>query len=214
MKPIPCLLFCLILLSLTACQSALVTDLATAPGEALFWDDFSQPSGNWLVSRTEAGAYAFLDGAYLISVVPPAYQMWALSGHEYRDVQVEADATLRAGPPANLYGLVCRAVDEQHFYFFAISSDGYFAVGKVSEGSTSLLGQEMMAYNAAILTGESLNHLRFDCTGSALSGFINGQLVALTEDEDYTHGDAGLIAGTFDEGGVEIQFDDFVVRKP
>jgi hypothetical protein len=38
--------------------------------------------------------------------------------------------------------------------------------------------------------------------------------VAVTDDSAFRSGDAGLIAGTFDEGGVEISFDNFVVYKP
>ncbi len=49
------------------------------------------------------------------------------------------------------------------FYFFAVSSDGYYAIGKIKEGVTTLLGQEMMAYNVSIQQGVEPNLLRFDC---------------------------------------------------
>jgi hypothetical protein len=34
------------------------------------------------------------------------------------------------------------------------------------------------------------------------------------EDDTYASGDVGLIAGTFDEPGTDIRFDDFVVYRP
>ena len=40
---------------------------------------------------------------------------------------------------------------------------------------------------------------------------MNGELVADVRDGAFASGDVGLIAGTFDEGGVEIHFDDFFV---
>lgn len=206
--------FCFLLLTLSACQSSFLTDLATASGERLFWDDFTDPFGGWPVYASSDGAYAYSDGAYTISVTRASFQMWALSGHAYRDVQIETDAARLAGPQANLYGLVCRCTDEVNFYFFVISSDGYYAIGKVSGGEVSLLGQEMMAYNAVIAHGENINRLRFDCIGATLTGYINGQMVALTEDTSFPRGDAGLIAGSLDEGGVDVSFDNFVVYKP
>jgi len=77
----------------------------------------------------------------------------AAPGHSFLDVQVEVDAARLAGPEQNLFGLVCRSSNISNFYFFAISSDGYYALGKIRNGKTSLLGQDMMAYNAAIIQG-------------------------------------------------------------
>jgi hypothetical protein len=33
-------------------------------------------------------------------------------------------------------------------------------------------------------------------------------------DSDFASGDVGLLAGTYDEVGTDIHFDNFVVRKP
>lgn len=214
MKNIRPFVFCFLLLTLSACQSALLTDLVTSSGERLFWDDFSDNSGSWPEAVLPEGAYTYSDGAYHLSITAISFQMWALSGQAYRDVQVEVDATRLAGPLANMYGLVCRCVDEVNFYFFIVSSDGYYAIGKASDEGASLLGQEMMAYSAAIAPWEAVNHLRFDCTGSTLTGYINNQMVAITEDSSFLSGDAGVIAGSFDEGGVEVSFDNFEVYKP
>lgn len=71
-----------------------------------------------------------------------------------------------------------------------------------------------MAYNAAILQDDSPNHLRFDCIDQTLTGYVNGRAVAITNDTDFPSGDAGLIAGTFDQPGVDVAFDNFVVIKP
>lgn len=197
-----------------ACQSSLLTDLAVPSGERLYWDDFSDVSGGWPEYAQTEGSVGYAGGAYRISVTSPGYQMWAVSGQAYRDVQVEVDAARLAGPLANLYGLVCRYHGEENFYFFIISSDGYYTIGKMRGGQAVLLGQEMMAYSAAILQDGSPHRLRFDCIGSTLTGYINGQMVAMTSDSAFRDGDAGLIAGSFDEGGVEMSFDNFVVYKP
>jgi hypothetical protein len=77
----------------------------------------------------------------------------------------------------------------------------------------SLLGQEMMAYSPTITVGGA-NHLTLNCFQETLTAYINGQLVGIADDPDLSSGDAGLLAGSFDVGGVDVAFDNFVVTKP
>lgn len=204
----------LLALLLTSCQSSLFTDLVTSSGSQLYWDDFSSPeTSDWPQVTDVNSTLGFVDGLYRMTVAVPNYQTWAVSSHIYSDVRVEADVVRNAGPLINLMGLICRYQDADNFYFFVISSDGYFSLGKFSTGVLSLVGQDMMAYSAAILL-EGSNHLRFDCNGSTLAGYVNDTLVAMTDDASFRDGDAGLTAGALDEGGVDVSFDNFVVYKP
>lgn len=205
---------CCLLLVVSACQTSLITDLVAQPGETLYRDDFSDPSGEWPTHSSQEGALGYTDGAYTISVASSNYQLWAVSGQMYRDAVVEVDAARLVGPLANLFGLVCRYQDGENFYFFIISSDGYFGIGKTKNGVASLLGQGMMAYSSDIVQGAGTNHLAFSCIGDALTGAVNGQVVALTRDPDFSTGDAGLLAGSFEEGGVQVSFDNFLVSNP
>ncbi len=206
----PLLLFFL----LTACQNAVIADLVTESGQPLYFDGFSDPGSGWPQTVTTESSQGYADGAYHMLVQAPGMDTLAVTGHDFRDVQLEVNANRLAGPVNNRYGLICRYQDKDHFYMFLISSDGYYAIGKVEDGKASLLGQEMMAYTSAIGQSTAPDHLRFDCIGNTLAGTINGQPVALTEDPDFQGGDAGLFVGTFDEGGVDVRFDDFVVTKP
>jgi hypothetical protein len=203
-----------LVLFLTACQSSLIAELVTQSGQALYHDDFSDPSSGWPQTVSANGSLGYIDGVYRMVVQSAGYDLWALSRQAYEDVQIEADAIRLAGPVSNRFGLICRFQDMDDFYFFIISSDGYYAIGKIKNGAVSLLGQEMMAYSAAIVQGSGPNHLRFDCIGNTLTGTINGQVIANTSDADFSGGDAGLITGAFDEGGVDVTFDNFVVIKP
>ncbi len=210
-QPVYLLAFLAVLLS--GCRSTLITDLVARPGEKLFWDDFSDPSGNWPQFAGPNGNAGVAQGAYQMQVLTAQKEILATSGHIFRDVQVEADATRLAGPLQNLFGLVCRSSDASDFYFFAISSDGYYGLGKVKNARVALLGQEMMVYSPAILKVNP-NHLRFDCTGETLKGYVNGQLIASGTDADFSSGEAGLMAGALDKPGVNVAFDNFVVYKP
>ena len=199
---------------LTACQSALIAELVTQSGEALYQDDFSNPANGWPQTVSTNGTLGYVDGAYQIVVQSAGYDLRAVSGHTYGDVRIEVDATRLAGPVDNRFGLICRSQDMDNAYIFIISSDGYYAIGKIKNGEASLLGQEMMAYSAAIVQGNGPNRLRFDCVGNTLTGFVNGQAIAITSDADFSGGDAGLITGAFDESGVQMSFDNFMVIKP
>jgi len=204
----------LLAIFLVACNSSLITDLVARPGDKLFWDDFSDQSGNWPQESDSNGSMGYINSAYHISVKSTGYELWSFSGHAYVDARVEADATRLAGPVQNLFGLICRARDNDNYYFFVISSDGYYAIGKIKANQLTLIGQKMMSYSPDILTGNGPNHLRFDCVGQTLTGYVNGQAVAITNDADFPDGDAGLLAGSIDTAGVDISFDNFVVIKP
>ena len=199
---------------LSACQSTWIAALVAQPGQPIYHDDFSNPGSGWVQTTNTDGAMGYDQGTYRMQVQSPLYDLQAVSGQSFTDAQIEVDATLQSGPLYNRFGLICRHLDLKDFYFFAVSSDGYYAVGKVKDGVTSLLGQEMMAYSSFILKGNNTNHLRFDCIGSTLKGYVNGQTLGITQDADFSRGDAGLMSGSFDEGGVDLRFDNFVVIKP
>jgi hypothetical protein len=201
-------------LFLTACQSFRITDLVTQPGQVLYHDDFSNPGSGWPQTTSANGAMGYDQGAYRMLVQLPMVDLKSVSGQSFGDLQIEVDATRQSGPVYNRFGLICRFQDMDDFYFFAISSDGYYAIGKIKNGITTLLGQEMMAYSVFILQGSSTNHLRFDCIGNTLRGYVNGQTLAITKDADFSRGDTGLMSGTFDDGGVNLSFDNFIVIKP
>jgi hypothetical protein len=206
----------LVVLLLVACQTSLVADLVTTSGVALFKDGFSDPASGWARTRavSKTGVMDYDNGTYRMLVLASNYDLWSTPGQVFRDVRVEVDAIRLNGPDENRYGIICRFRDARNFYFFIVSSDGYYAIGKVSQGVRSLLGQSMMTYSAAIVRGAGPNHLRFDCVGPALTAFVNGQALAAVQDAGIPNGDAGLLAGTFDSPGVDVAFDDFIVIKP
>lgn len=211
MKPITILL---ILFFLVGCSSVVNVIDGAQPGDVLLQESFSDLSGGWQTSSTVIGEQGYYNGVYRIMVNIQNYDLWAVAQTTYRDVHLEVEAARYGGSEENRFGLVCRYQDPTNFYFFIISSDGYYAIGKVSDGVTSLLGQPMMAQSHVIITGMAPNTLRFDCIASTLTGYVNGQMIAVTQDSSYRKGKVGLIAGTFGAPGVEIVFDNFAVIQP
>jgi hypothetical protein len=110
-----------------------------------------------------------------------------------------------------------RSGDRHSFYFFFISSDGFYALGKVVKNERTILNPATGDFQPsdAIRQGQSdLNQLTATCQGDHMALAVNGVAVGAFEDGELTHGDIGLIIGTYDEGGVKIAFDNLVVTKP
>lgn len=201
-----------LLLGSTGCQLPLET--APPSGSVLFQDDFSASVAHWRTTLSEVGLAGMYKGVFRIVVKAPQVQIWSTPGLELTAVRLEVDAARFGGPEENRMGLVCRYRGAADYYFFIISSDGYYAVGKVTQGVPLLLGQEQMQYSAAIRTGWAINHLRADCVGDTLTFYVNYLPVALVHDGDHAGGDVGLLAGAFEQTGVDVIFDNFVVFQP
>lgn len=179
----------------------------------LFEDDFSDSDSGWDQRDDETCITDYADGAYRIMVNPSQYDCWANPSRDFTDVIVEVEATKAGGPDDNDFGLVCRYQDSSNFYFFLISSDGFYGIGKVEDGSQSLIDMEQMETTDAVRQGDATNSIQAECKGDQLTLTVNGDEVASVSDSTFSSGDVGLIAGTFDDGGTDILFDDFVVRE-
>jgi hypothetical protein len=188
--------------------------LPDAPsGSVLYQDDFSTTNSGWDRVQHEGGIMDYDGGAYRILVSAPEANLWSTPKREFADVRVEADAGKLGGPDANRIGLICRADADSH-YFFIIGSDGYYGLGVFSGGLAALLGQASMEPSDAVATGTAVNHLRLDCVGDQLAGYVNGVKVAEVQDQTLEQGRVGVLAGTFEEPGTDIVFDNFIIMQP
>jgi hypothetical protein len=211
------LLFTALALLAASCQVLPLKPGGTGlpPGSVLFQDDFSDPSSGWDHRQQDPDGFAdYGEGVYQIRVTGADKLLWAGPGLTFADARIEVVATRIAGPEDDDYGLVCRAVDPGNFYFFAISSDGYYGIGKVTDGVPQLVGMEAMPPSEAIRQGNDSNHLQAECLGEELSLYVNGTLLATVQDAGFSAGEAGLFAGSFETPGSEVQFDNFAVLQP
>ena len=182
-------------------------------GTILFKDDFSSPISGWDHTKYTQGIMDYFEGAYRMQVNAPDLNLWSTAHKDFADVRIEVDAGKFGGPDENRIGLICRSAGS-NYYFFIISSDGYYGLGLFDQGQAKLLSQNQMQTSKSIHTGMAVNHLRMDCQGNRLTGFVNGFQLAQAHDSTLLHGDAGLLAGTFKTSGADILFDNFVVFAP
>jgi len=201
----------LALILLPACR---LGEVAAAPGEAMFHDDFSSPWSGWESTPAPGSVTTFEDGVMRVALLSDASSVISVPGLDFGDVRIEADTLKLGGTDVNRIGLVCRYADPQNYYFFIVSTDGFYGLGKVTDGAASLLGMTEMQRSEVVQPQGGVNHLRADCIGESLTLYNNGRELAQVTDPDHPSGDAGFFAGTANEPALDVVFDNFVVIKP
>jgi hypothetical protein len=178
----------------------------------LFQDDFNHPPSGWGIWDRDGGKVEYLDGGLHFQVEDDYFDFWSVAGKDFSDVQVEVDVLKRGGPEDNDFGILCRYQDNKNFYMLVASSDGYYGIAKLKAGQYSMIGSEQLQYSDAILPGRVTNHLRVDCVGETLRLYANGLMLMEAHDSDFRSGDVGLVAGAYQEKGVDLLFDQFSVK--
>lgn len=182
-------------------------------GSVLFQDDFAQQTTGWDRMLVNEGVMDYDSGGYRILVNALQTNFWSTPSKNFTDTRIEVDTGKLAGPDENRIGLLCR-FNGKDYYFFIITSDGFYGVGLFKDGQATLLGQSEMLSSVNINKGLAINHLRADCAGQTLTFYVNGFQIAQAQDANLVSGDVGIIAGTFTTPGVDIIFDNFVVLAP
>jgi len=210
---IPFLLFSFIFL-LSSCFPAQPTEPVKSanPGGILLQDDFTDNTSGWDRVLNDGGIMDYDSGGYRILVHGADMNFWSTPSGNFGDVRVETDVTRLNGPDENRAGLMCR-YQNGNYYFFIISNDGFYAIGKFTNGQAILIGQESMVPSEFVQADE-VNHLRADCIGNTLTFYVNFNQVASTLDADFSTGGVGVLAGSFNEPGVDVLFQNFVVFQP
>ena len=193
-------------------QGAVPLKTSGASGDVLFQDDFSDPFSGWDRIQHEDYTIDYTDGSYWFYVKSPNILVRGQLGLDLADVSVEVDATKLSGPTGE-FGIVCRYDGATgNYYLLEVSDTGAYAIFKRKDDGWETLVD--FTPTDAVRTGEAANHLRADCAGDTLTLYVNDEKVAEARDTDLTSGDVGLLAGASDQPGVEILFDNFVVRQP
>lgn len=192
---------CLLVVLLAACAPAATTSWS---------DDFSSP-GSWLAESDTAAQVGVQNGALRIFVAVPNQLAWTVAGRDLGDFHLTVEATQVGGPDDNEYGVLARVQDSRNFYRFSISGDGYFMISKFVDGGAEPLSGGWMP-SPAIRLGQATNVVEVVADGATLTLIVNGEQLAQVDDGQFAHGDIGLYAGSFYEGGVEVSFDNLRVE--
>ena len=193
------------------------TSIMTEPGPLLYEDSFDDPNSGWSTFHRESTAVSYEDGGYRMTVNLAQYIVWGNPepALDLGDMVIEVDVRQVEGPLDNNFGILLRYLEDddlRSYYWFQISGDGYYSVDRRQEGDwVSLEGWEA---SDAIETGLGVtNHIRIDCLGGKFSFYNNDVHLVDIFDETIERGNIGLAAGTFDESGIVVQFDNLRIYE-
>ena len=206
--------FSILTILFTACQVS-PGFLKSPSGAVLYQDDFSDPSSGWEnFHDPDKGTMDYFDSYYRVHVLGEYQMLTTGPGLSFANVKLASDMLKVVGSSNDIFGLVCRMEDNENYYFFVISSDGYYGIGKVINGVQSMLGSPGMQPSELISQGTAKNHLRADCIDENLVLSVNGQELFRIKDRDIGTGDVGIIVGTMQDPENVVLFDNFSVINP
>lgn len=204
----------ILVIILGACQGPSII-FESPSGTVLYQDDFSDSSSGWEnFHDPEKGTMDYFDSFYRVQVLGEYQMLTTGPGLDFADVKLASDMLKVVGTSNDIFGLVCRMEDQDNYYYFVISSDGYYGIGKVIDGVQTMLGATGMLPSEIISKGIAKNHLQADCIDENLVLSINGQELVSTEDGEIGTGDVGIIVGTMQDSENVVLFDNFSVINP
>lgn len=193
-------------------------DACNSLPEILFFDDFNgELNCGWATYNRGGGIAAIENASMQISVSQPGQLWWTNPSRQFDDVVIRSEARQISGPNDNAYGLICRYQNEENFYVFLISGDGYYAIGKYQSGIENVVyltenGQFQLS--DAIHKGVATNELEASCIGNQLSLMVNGTPLVTVTDPTFVTGDIGIAASILQTGAGVIEFDNVQVTAP
>lgn len=181
--------------------------LATEP---VYTSAFTRDDGAWS-TETDEGVDHYYEGRQLHLLVDTEnWLTWSLSNEaEGSDFLAQVDATQTAGPEVNEYGLAFRFVDDDNFYAFFVSGNGYWNLSKLLDGEWITLNDWTASGEIQPLGG--VNRLGVLADGETITLLVNGVQLGQITDDSFSAGGFALLTGTFDDPGVDVAFDNFAL---
>jgi hypothetical protein len=176
------------------------------------WTTSFDDGEGWNLSSDAVADVGIVDGTLQVHVFSPGQLAWASSQSDWQDCHVEVSATQVSGPIDNEYGILMRMDDDQSFYAFSVSGDGYVRAARYADELWSPLSSDWTP-NDAVNQGAATNRLEVIAVGTHFEFRVNDQIVLEVEDPDAKSGPIGLYAGAFSEGDVVVAFDDLNVTQ-
>ncbi len=212
------LVICLVLLN--SCSSIQKLQVSQdklpwkASGEILLEDDFSDDTTGWEVVNNVYELKGYSSEGYLISINQKGGRSISTTGLQFSDIKIQVETQKITGSNDSYLGIVCRYQDNQNYYRFFVTPDGYTGIVKVVNGESSTLPDGKMSYNHDVIQDDGTNLLEVSCVGNTLSLSVNGKLAVSAEDDQLTEGDVGVFAETGQDGAGSFIFNQFIVTKP
>ena len=199
-----------------ACSGGGSADIANDP-DVLYQDNFAVGStGPWEVEGDASGRTAVLDEQLTIEIdAPSTLQFVTLPEPIFSDFILSVDARQIAGDGQGSYGILFRMQDTTQFYRFEVTGSGLYVVERRNADGSWTRFVSDWAETPAINQGVgAVNQLRIEAVGTTMRFYVNDTLVQQVSDNLYLSGTIALDAGTFGQPGLQVAFDNLVVKRP
>jgi hypothetical protein len=180
--------------------------------EVIFQDNFDATRG-WYTYESDRFRMEYLSGKYHIYNNFLNAAVNSVRTQNHADIYLEVEAARVSGPPNGYFGLVCRFQDDNNYYALVIGSDGSYGIIRMTGGSVQFISPPPRP-TEIIRGGFSVNRIGGSCVGDKLTLYVNGVKMVEATDDVYSSGFIGLVVGTTSVPGLEVSFDNYVVRKP
>lgn len=167
---------------------------------------------------------------------PGRERLLSTNQYLFQDFDLRVEAAAVEGPLNNSYGLVFRRLDEQTYYLFYVSSDGYYSVWRETPQQVIKLSDWIASDVVNQGVEGAVNQLRVVANGDTFQFFVNGNALDLCipddpagestvsggvcvggamqptlVDDTIPHGAPGVAIETILDGGMSVIFDNVVV---
>ncbi|NIS83496.1 MAG: trypsin-like serine protease [Anaerolineales bacterium] len=178
---------------------------------ALYQEDFSDTDSGWAHDTDPGGFVGYKNNEYVIEVDVEKYLYWGVPRETFSDIVLQVSTRVITPVEGGEFGVICRYQDNENFYGMSVTSDGWFAIWKLENDEIVMLldwdySRDIPIYEPMTITAA--------CSSNELTLAVNEKVLGQVKDFTYTKGDIGLFAGTWEEGGLAVAFDDLKVLSP
>jgi hypothetical protein len=188
-------------------------------GDVIFEDDFVDNSNNWYVGLDSETDSVIEDGQFKVKVLMQDTSFSFDPPVVISDADITVDTEFLEGAPENAgYGFLCNAKDADNRYRIRIAPDGYYAINKTVNGTTTDLINWTSA--GAINQGVgAVNHMRVVCSEGHITLYINDVLLSDVVDTELSGGAFSLLVASYknkesDTSPIKVGFSNLIVKKP
>ena len=195
-------------------DKSVTANFKAAGPTVLFSDDFSDPGSGWVTYDDYDGRVMYRDGClYIKDYADPPVTTFSCAPGYFTDFILEVETWLVGGTDDNWHVVSCRGQDEDNYYCFGISADGYYDILKFIDAERTVIVHPTRS--SYINQGEgAVNLIHIECIGSSLSLSVNGHLLKTFTDTTFSGGDVCLEADACSDTFTEVAFDNLVVTAP
>lgn len=185
-------------------------DSPLAGGDVLLQDDFDNAAASGLgESEDDSSRYAYESGAYVIEVKEPETIVWARVSGSYGDARTSVETNIPAGADVSSAGLIFHYQDENNFYLFSISNDGYYALELLQDNEWTVL----IDWTPSDAVSETSNSMRVETSGDRIVLYVNDELLEETSDSTFSEGEVALAVTSLKDSTALVEFDNLLIER-